>query len=43
MTEQHAHPGGDVPHRHSENDELAVHDTGTGTGTGTGKVIPFPA
>jgi len=24
---KHEHPGGDVPHRHSEGDELAVHDT----------------
>jgi uncharacterized protein (TIGR02271 family) len=23
---KHDHPGGDVPHRHSEGDELAVHD-----------------
>ena len=25
--DKHEHPGGDVPHRHSERDELAVHDT----------------
>jgi uncharacterized protein (TIGR02271 family) len=24
---RHEHPGGDIPHRHSESDELAVHDT----------------
>lgn len=30
--EKHEHPGGDVPHRHSETDELATHDT-SGTGT----------
>jgi len=28
---EHEHPGGDKPHRHSENDEMAVHDT-TGRG-----------
>jgi uncharacterized protein (TIGR02271 family) len=24
--DKHEHPGGDVPHRHNEGDELAVHD-----------------
>jgi uncharacterized protein (TIGR02271 family) len=25
--DKHEHPGGDVPHRHSEGDELAVHES----------------
>jgi uncharacterized protein (TIGR02271 family) len=25
--DKHEHPGGDVPHRHNEGDELAAHDT----------------
>ena len=28
---EHEHPGGDVPHRHSERDELATHGTGEGS------------
>src|SRR5437763_16630489 len=28
---KHEHPGGDVPHRHSETDELGTHATGKGT------------
>jgi len=29
---QHEHPGGDVPHRHSETDELATHDSASTQG-----------
>src|SRR4051795_6967713 len=28
QNEQHQHPGGDVPHRHVEGDELGTHGTG---------------
>jgi len=27
-TNKHEHPGGELPHRHSDNDELAVHGAG---------------
>lgn len=29
---EHEHPGGDKPHRHGPNDEMAVHDTTGSTG-----------
>ncbi len=34
--DKHEHPGGDVPHRHSEGDELATHES-SGTGSTRGE------
>jgi uncharacterized protein (TIGR02271 family) len=36
---KHDHPGGDVPHRHSEGDELAAHSTASSTGEMSGPTV----
>jgi uncharacterized protein (TIGR02271 family) len=36
---KHEHPGGDVPHRHSEGDELAVHGDDSTTREPSGKTL----
>jgi uncharacterized protein (TIGR02271 family) len=36
---KHEHPGGDVPHKHSEGDELAVHDSQSTSRDTSGKTL----
>src|ERR687885_959105 len=36
---KHEHPGGDVPHRHREGDELATHSSGSSTSETSGRTV----